>query len=167
MDKPVDVSVGVSVGVMSVGVAVGASVKVSVGDRGVAVGSSLEDCRGDCRGPCRGNCHGQCHGPLGVPLLPAHSVEARGMSVKAARGRSAVAGGVSVVVRGTPWTWPWNAVEVRGHCGGAPPKRQIMCIPLFPRHQHPYLQVVVVSVCRRYCDRGCHLMEQVPVSGKY
>ena len=44
--------------------------------------------------------------------------EARGRSA-VARGRSAVARGVSAVTRGTPWTWPWNAVEVRGHCRGA------------------------------------------------
>ena len=62
--------------------------------------------------------------------LPRHSVEARGMSVET-RGRSAVARGVSAVVHGTPWTWPWTAVEVRGHCRGAPPKRQI------PGNVHP------------------------------
>ena len=37
---------------------------------------------------------------------------------------------MSTVVRGTPWTGPWNAVEVRGHSGGAPPKRQKLYIPL-------------------------------------
>ena len=63
----------------------------------------------------------------GVPLLV---TEARRISVEA-RGRSAVTRGVSTVVRGTPWTWPWNAVEVRGHCRGAPPKRQIMYDPRF------------------------------------
>ena len=65
----------------------------------------------------------------GVALLAANSVEARGMSVETP-GRSAAARGVSAVVRGTPWTWPWNAVEVRGHCRDAPPKRQILYISL-------------------------------------
>ena len=42
------------------------------------------------------------------------------MSVET-REKSAVARGESAVVRGTPWTWPWNAVEVSGDCRGAPP----------------------------------------------
>ena len=52
---------------------------------------------------------------MGLHGVPRHSVEARG--------RSAVARGVSAVVRGTLWKQPWNAVEVREHCRGAPPKR--------------------------------------------
>ena len=36
-----------------------------------------------------------------------------------ARRTSEAARGVSAVVRRTPWTWPWNAVEVHGHCRGA------------------------------------------------
>ena len=38
--------------------------------------------------------------------------------------------GVSAVVRGTTWIWPWNAVEVHGYCCGAPPRIQIMCTSL-------------------------------------
>ena len=51
-----------------------------------------------------------------------------------ARGRSAVAREVSAVVRGTSWKWLWNAVEVRGHCRGAPQRKRMMIyIPLFFR----------------------------------
>ena len=46
-------------------------------------------------------------------------------------GRSAIVRGLSVVVRGTPRTWPGNAVEDRGHCRGPPPKRQVMYIPRY------------------------------------
>ena len=49
------------------------------------------------------------------------------MSVEV-RERFAVARGVSAIARGTPWTWPSNAVEICGHCRDAPPKRQKMYI---------------------------------------
>ena len=57
--------------------------------------------------------------------LPRQCVEARRMSVEA-HGKPTVARGVSAIVRGTPWTRPWNAVEVRGRYRGAQPKRHIM-----------------------------------------
>ena len=127
-----------------VGLAVSVSVNLSVDVRGRF--------RGQVRGCFRGRCHGcfrerfrgspqlaveiaveiamaSAMGLHGVALLAtAFHGSLCGMSVEA-RGRSAVARGVSAVVRGTPWTWPWNAVEVRGHCRGAPPKRQIVYIP--------------------------------------
>ena len=66
------------------------------------------------------------------------------MSVET-RGRSAVARGVSAVVRRTPWTWPWNAVEVRGHCRGAPPKGRILY------QVHPF---TMLRGYRRDADEG-------------
>ena len=60
--------------------------------------------------------------------LSRHSVHAREMLVESSR-RSTIVRGVSVVVRGTPCTWPWGAVEVRGHNRGIPPKRQKNYIP--------------------------------------
>ena len=41
-------------------------------------------------------------GAMGLHGVPRHSVEAHGMPAEA-RGTSAVAGGVSAAVRGTPW----------------------------------------------------------------
>ena len=61
----------------------------------------------------------------GVPLLSA-AFRGSPWNVFGGRGVSVVGSGGSLVVRGTPW----NAVEVLGHCRGAPPKRQILYISL-------------------------------------
>ena len=41
-----------------------------------------------------------------------------------------MAGGLYAVVRGTPWAWRLNAVEVGGQCRGALPNRQTVHISL-------------------------------------
>ena len=134
VDKSVGVFVGMSVSV-SVGFAVGASMDVSVGDRGLpwyAVGAAVDLAVKIAAEVAMASAMG-LHG---VPLLAAafrgSPWNVAWKPVKARESPWKVhGGGVFAVVRGTPWTWPRNTVEIRGDCCRAPPKRQIiMCIPL-------------------------------------
>ena len=78
--------------------------------------------------------------------LSRQSVEARGISAED-RGRYAVVRGISAVVRGTPWTCPWNAVEVRGHCRGARPKdKYCASLPIWQQRAPP-LTLAVCGPC--------------------
>ena len=121
----------------------GCSVNVSVGNRGLpwyAVSAAAENAVEIAVGPAvEMSVKIAMSSAMALTVfrhMLRHSVEARAMSVKTR--------GVSAVVRGTQWTWPWNAVEVRGYCRGAPPKRRILQSPLFERHskdRHILLQL--------------------------
>ena len=134
VDKSVGVFVGMSVGV-SVGFAVGASMDLFVGDRGLpwyAMGAAVDLAVKIAAEVAMASAMG-LHG---VPLL-ATAFRGSPWNVRGSpwnvRGSPWKVHGreVFAVVRGTPWTWPRNAVEVRGDCCRAPPKRQIiMCLSL-------------------------------------